>query len=194
MSAFRATRGLFHATVSAVRRRVRISRRCIAAGVLLSYLAGMIGLPMPLAAARGIVLARTGHNCCCPSASVLAGTCCCRQGGLTRSCCAGKASEAPVAVVVRDTPKTDPVRSCCQSKKPAKPRSEREQPRNNELQFSVCPCGSAGPDASLICADPRLPMTSNWLPAESGPAGRVHIESASAPSGTLEPQTPPPRA
>lgn len=191
MSAQTATRELLRA----IRRIAPARRRWVGACVLVSYVIGTIGLPAPLAgAAKGCQHGTGGAlACCCTAASILAGACCCHQPAAKPSCCQPKSAAPSVSTVLRASSSATSGHSCCS--KSTQSRSERDgESQDSEIRVSGCPCGPGAPDASLVCADPRLApeptVVSGAVRVEAG----QQIQSMLAPTGTLEPQTPPPRA
>lgn len=78
-------------------------QRLLAAAVLLAYLAGTIGLPLPAPATvegdEDAAAAAALHRCGCPTDEVRQGSCCCSAGG----CCGAGSEDAP-------TGEADPVR------------------------------------------------------------------------------------
>lgn len=169
-------------------------RQCIGACLLVSYVAGAVGLPVPLAGPGGSGRQGSGgsHACCCSAASILAGTCCCSKPVVQQSCCSEKPARPSVRTVLRESVKPT-AGSCCTKSESSRPVHSRGD-GDNELRVSGCPCGPGAPDAGFVCADPRLVtepvIVSGAVCAEAGPA----VESVSAPGGALEPLTPPPRA
>lgn len=169
-------------------------RQCIGACMLVSYIGGTVGLPAPLAGPRGSCQHGAGGSraCCCSAASILAATCCCSQPVVQRSCCSQKPVRPTVRTVLRESAKPA-AGSCCTKSESSRSVQNRET-SDNELRVSGCPCGPGAPDASFVCADPRLatePVSvSGSVREQADPA----VESVSAPGGALEPLTPPPRA
>jgi hypothetical protein len=168
-------------------------RQCVGACLLVSYVVGTVGLPAPLAGPgkschHGVA---GSHACCCSASSILAGTCCCSKPVVQRSCCSEKTAQHSVRTMLRESVKTA-THSCCTKTESSKSVPSQDS-SENELRVSGCPCGPGAPDASFVCADPRLAtepvIVSGPVRVEAGPA----VESISAPGGALEPLTPPPR-
>lgn len=132
--------------------------------VICLYLLANIGLPVggftSAATASGIL-----KGCRCSDSLKSAGRCCCAQRSASpakRACCASKPA---------------PARTCCSTKsKPVEIRSEPE-PRESIAAVSECPCGPGDSSLFLVCAQPRILVTSvspilnhhdvNWLPRSS---------------------------
>jgi hypothetical protein len=189
-----SVRALIEVLLRAVHCRAPARRQCIGACLLVSYVVGSVGVPAPLAGPGGSCQYGSGgaHACCCSAASILAGTCCCSKPVVQRSCCSQKTAAESESALLKESTKSA-ARSCC-SKTSAPTAVPTQDSSDNELRVSGCPCGPGAPDATFVCADPRLPnepvIVSGFVRVEAGPV----IESVSAPGGALEPLTPPPRA
>lgn len=143
------------------------------------YLLANIGLPVggftSAATASGIL-----KGCRCSDSLKSAGRCCCAQRSATaakRACCATKPA---------------PSRSCCSTKsKPVEIRSEPES-RESIAAVSECPCGPGDSSLFLVCAQPRILVTSVSAIVDAFEVEWLTVGSAS-PCGERErPTVPPP--
>lgn len=191
MLAIRAHRDFVPPRRRAVRRRS--GRRLTGLCLVWCYIVGTVGLPLPGVGGSCRSPSGGGEVCRCSVASVLAGTCCCRSHAARRTCCEARAAAPAARSVPHEITKSAVPRTCCSSRNAASDGKGQDSSRN-ELRVSGCPCGPGAPDAGFICVDPRLPPSAISLTIDFRVVSHLPITSASAPSGTLEPQTPPPRS
>jgi hypothetical protein len=149
--------------------------RTISFLLLIVYVAGHTGLPLPLPGGACVAGAcGCGDACQCAQEKVAAGNCCCRTtphsdpeaSGEPTSCCAAKAESC-------DEPETS---SCC-SKGAGSNECCDEQTCGPPVLLP-CGCQQDAPEGIAVCSDPRL------LPARTGPPAR-HCCGWHAPAGNL---------
>jgi len=167
-------------------------RRLYSGLVLISYLAAVFGLPlpMPVATPAGQTLAVSGGSCRCAAVDQCQGACCCatRVDGSSGSCdgnvkapapgrqLAAEEQEQPTASTeTKVDPVAEPARECCARKHASKTKSAASTPR-----------GSAGDrEAKTCCGKPSHP------PADSSMAalGKSTVASAPRPLSKQAPRT-----
>ena len=165
--------------------------------LLFCYVAGTVGLPMPVgvAGAGGACLhgASVSGVCHCSAESILAGQCCCHRQAIASACCAHKGESPAEPHTLSETATPKVAGSCCRQ---MTSKQGRPADRSGEQleRLTRCPCGPGSADSSLVCTDPRLPTPGIALTGAPQIVGFVVNEPTLAPGGALEPLTPPPRA
>jgi hypothetical protein len=149
--------------------------------LLIVYVAGHAGLPLPLPAGACVAGAcGCGDACQCAQEKVAAGNCCCSAGvprTSTTSCCAAPsgsgccahsdaseksdpASQAGTETVTSESAAAAQSGGCCKGEK-ANERCDDDRPRPPVLRS--CGCQQEAPEGIAACSDPRV------LPEPLGP-------------------------
>ena len=147
--------------------------------LLIVYLAGHTGLPLPLpAGVRAAGTCRCGDACQCAPHKSTAG-CCSAKAGRTQarpSCCAARDTALAGAKA----------RPCCGSQADGCSNNERPQPP----VLTACGCQNQAPEGIAACSDPRVlngPICPprdgcrDWLAAPASPAAPRLVHSPDDP-------------
>lgn len=156
--------------------------------LLIVYVAGHAGLPLPLPSGACVAGAcGCGDTCQCAQERVVAGNCCCAKQvrkyaevrGEPTSCCAAKAEAGSAR---RDR------RSCCSSDTASSECREDEAPGPPVLRS--CGCQQDAPEGIAVCSDPRVLNEAisrpgdhycDWLPPVGGPAAPLLVQAPDDP-------------
>ena len=178
--------------------------------LLIVYVAGHTGLPLPLPAGACVAGAcGCGDACQCARETIAAGKCCCaadarKSTSSTSSCCAAK-SRAACSVDTDGSAKTDPL--CTAGTESVKPEAVAaantgacckggqadectgdERPRPPVLL--PCGCQQEAPEGIAACSDPRVLSEAigppgdrccDWLPPAGGPAAPLRVQAPDDP-------------
>jgi hypothetical protein len=156
--------------------------------LLIVYVAGHTGLPLPLPGGASVAGAcGCGDTCQCAQATVAAGNCCCARPvrrdaevrGEPTSCCAAKAET--------DSTRSER-RSCCASD-PASSESCEDEACGPPVLRS-CGCQQDVPEGIAVCNDPRVlseaigppgDRNCDWLPTVGSPVCGLLVQSPDDP-------------